>query len=76
MKTRTRRKIEPLVYHGSTELGQATGMTSKHTHAKWRKAGLKYFVTDDGTFLYRPSDVIAFFERQFTPQQVKKSLKE
>lgn len=76
MKERTRRKIEPLVYRGSTELGQATGMTSKHTHAKWRKAGLKYLVADDGTFLYKPSDVLAFLERQFAPQEVKQSLKD
>lgn len=75
MKPRTRRNIEPLIYRGSTELGLATGFTSKHTHAKWRADGLEYMVGEDGTFLYEPAKVMAFLKKQFTAQEVKQSLK-
>lgn len=75
MKARTRREIPVLFIRGSEELGRATGFTDKRIHARWREHGLKYSVSDNGTFLYDPKDVTAFIKRYYAPQTIKESLK-
>lgn len=75
MKPRTPREIPVLFIRGSEELGRATGFTDKRIHARWREQGLKYSVSDDGTFLYDPKDVTAFIKKRYAPQEVKESLK-
>ena len=60
---------------GGYELGQATGIAGEKTHAKWRRAGLKYSIADDGTFLYDPADVTKFIKRYYAPRKPKKPLK-
>lgn len=74
MKPRTLREIPVLFIRGSEELGRATGITAPKTHARWRNEGLRYFIMDDGTFLYDPKDVAAFIKQRYTPQQVKSNL--
>ena len=75
MKRRAPREIPILFIRGSEELGRATGFTDKRIHARWRDEGLKYSVSDNGTFLYDPKDVTAFIKRRYAPQEVKESLK-
>ena len=74
MKRRVERDIPVLFLKGSGELGRATGITAEKTHAKWRRAGLKYSVMDDGTFLYDPADVARFIKKYYAPQVVKEGL--
>lgn len=74
MKQKTMREIPVLFIRGSEELGRATGITAPKTHARWRAEGLRYFVMDDGTFLYDPSDVADFIKRRYEPQQVNLNL--
>lgn len=75
MKPRIRREIPILFIRGSEELGRATGFTDKRIHARWRDQGLKYCVSENGTFLYDPKDVTAFIKRLYAPQEIKESLK-
>lgn len=74
MKQKNTREIPVLFIHGSEELGRATGITAPKTHARWRAEGLKFFVMEDGTFLYDPQDVAAFIKRRYKPQQVNCNL--
>lgn len=74
MKARIQREIAPLIYRGSTELGRATGYTDKRIHERWRRAGLEYLVSDNGTFLYDPKKVLKFLEKYYAPPQMKSSL--
>lgn len=71
MKARNEREIPVLFIRGSAELGRATGFTDKRIHARWRDEGLRYSVSDNGTFLYDPKDVTAFIKKRYAPQQVK-----
>lgn len=75
MKRKLDRDIPVLFLKGSDELGRATGITSERTHAQWRRDGLKYFVMNDGTFLYDPVDVSKFIKRHYAPQEIKEQLK-
>lgn len=74
MRQKNSREIPVLFIHGSEELGRATGITAPKTHARWRAEGLKFFVMEDGTFLYDPQDVAAFIKRRYEPQQVNSNL--
>ena len=75
MKSKVNREIPVLFIKGSTELGRATGISSKRVHARWRQQGLRYLVADDGTFLYDPKEVSKFLNRIYAPQAVNESLK-
>ena len=74
MKRKVTREVPVLFIKGSEELGRATGITAEKTHAQWRRAGLKYSVMNDGTFLYDPADVARFIKKYYAPQAVKESL--
>lgn len=73
MKTQGNREIPVLFIRGSAELGRATGFTDKRIHARWRKEGLRYSVSDGGVFLYDPKDVSAFIKKRYAPQEVRKA---
>lgn len=75
MKRKLHREIPVLFLKGNDELGRATGVSGKRTHGKWRRDGLKYYVMDDGTFLYDPAEVSNFIKKYYAPQEVKESLK-
>lgn len=74
MRVKSNRDVPVLFLKGSEELGRATGVTSDKTHATWRREGLKYLVTGDGTFLYDPREVTKFLNRFYAPQQLNESL--
>ena len=74
MRVKSNRDVPVLFLKGSEELGRATGVTSDKTHAMWRREGLKYLVTGDGTFLYDPREVTKFLNRFYAPQQLNESL--
>lgn len=74
MKTKVERDIPVLFLKGSGDLGRATGITAEKTHAQWRRAGLKYIVMNDGTFLYDPAEVSKFLKKFYAPQKVKEEL--
>ena len=71
MRVKLQRDIPVLFLKGSDELGRATGVTGEKTHAQWRRAGLKYSVMNDGTFLYDPAEVSKFIKQHYAPQQVR-----
>ncbi len=75
MRIKLQRDIPLLFLKGSDELGRATGVTGEKTHAQWRRAGLKYCVMNDGTFLYDPAEVSKFIKKHYAPQQVRDILK-
>ena len=75
MKRKSKRELPVLFIKGSEELGRVTGVTAEKTHAKWRSAGLKYCVMDDGTFLYELNEVSQFIKKHYAPQEIKACLK-
>lgn len=64
-----------LCVKGSRGLARLTGFSSKQTHAEWRAAGLKYYVTAGGVFFYFVSDVEAFLRTWGQPQEIKEEFK-
>ena len=70
---RQRRSIPVLLINGDRELGEAIGITSSETLARYRKEGMPYYANGN-SFLYDPKEVVDWIKKRFKIQRVNQSL--